>query len=153
MFLWIYNLQRQLKPSSNPQELRTVVKDTPAGLDKVYKQDLQDIIELNDEDRKRAVAILGWVTYASRPLRVHELTEALFGTIDEDSVSEFFPKTMLPDEYDECYRNDEVLGLCRPFVYVRGDKVNKAIEDQTLHFVHFSVKEDLSSKTLSNKFP
>ena len=141
MFLWIYNLQRQLKPSSNPQELRTVVSNTPGGLDQAYERSLQNIFELDDEDKERAIAILRWVMYASRPLTVQELTEDLLVSIDEESVSEFFPATMLPYEYDDCYRDDEILGPCAPFVHLRGEEVNRPIKDQTLHFVRFSVKE------------
>ena len=153
MFLWIYNLQRQLKPSSNPQRLRTVVSNTPGGLDQAYERSLQNIVELDDEDKERAIAILRWVMYASRPLTVQELTEALLVSIDEESLSELFPESMLPDEYDECYRDDEILGPCAPFVHLRGEERNQPIKDQTLHFVHFSVKEYLSSKAISDKFP
>ena len=153
MFLWIYNLQRQLKPSSNHQKLRAVVSNTPGGLDQAYERSLQSVVEFDDDDKERAVAIFRWVMYASRPLTVQELTEALLVSIDEENVSGFFPETMLPDEYDECYLADEILGPCAPFVRLRGEEVNQPIRDQTLHFVHFSVKEYLSSKAVSDKFP
>ena len=153
MFLWVYNLQRQLKPSSNHQRLCAVVSNTPGGLDQAYERSLQNIVELDDEDKERAIAILRWVMYASRPLTVQELTEALIVSIDEENVSGLFPETMLPDEYDECYVDDEILGPCAPFVRLRGEEVHQPVKDQTLHFVHFSVKEYLSSKAVSDKFP
>ena len=153
MFLWVYNLQRQLKPSSNHQKLYAVISNTPGDLDQTYERSLQNIVELDDEDKDRAIAILRWVMYASRPLIVQELTEALLVSIDEESVSGLFPETMLPDEYDECYVDDEILGPCAPFVRLRGEEVHQPIQDQTLHFVHFSVKEYLWSKAVSDKFP
>ena len=153
MFLWVSNLQRQLKPSSNHQKLCAVVSNTPGGLDQAYERSLQNIVELDDEDKERAIAILRWVMYASRPLTVQELTEALLVSIDEEHVSGLFPETMLPDEYDECYVDDEILGPCAPFVRLRGEEVHQPVKDQTLHFEHFSVKEYLSSKAVSDKFP
>ena len=127
MFLWIYNIQRQLKPSSNPPKLRTVVSNTLGGLDQAYEGSLQNIVELDDEDKEGAIAILRWVMYTSRALTVRELTDALLVSIDEERVSEFFPETRLPDEYDKCYRDDEILGLCAPFVHLRGEEVNQPI--------------------------
>ena len=153
MFLWVSNLQRQLKPSSNHQKLRAVVSNTPGGLDQAYERSLQNIVELDDEDKERAIAILRWIMYASRPLKVQEITEALLVSIDEENVSGLFPETMLPDEYDECYVDDVILGPCAPFVRLRGEEVHQPVKDQTLHFIHFSVKEYLSSKTVSDKFP
>ncbi|KAM0795732.1 ankyrin repeat-containing domain protein [Usnea florida] len=153
MFLWIYSLQRQLKPSSNHQKLCAVVSNVPGGLDQAYERSMQNIVELDDEDKQRAIAILRWVMYASRPLTVQELTEALLVSIDDEDVSGFFPETMLPDEYDECYVEDEILGPCAPFVRLRGEEVHQPVKDQTLHFMHFSVKEYLSSKAVCDNFP
>lgn len=57
MFLWVFNLQRQLKPSFSPPILRLIVSDTSRGLNEAYGRVLQNIVELDDEDRERAVAI------------------------------------------------------------------------------------------------
>ena len=153
MFLWVFNLQRQLKPSFNPQKLRIFVSNTPPGLNQAYGRVLQNIVELDDEDRERAVAILRWVMFASRPLTVQELTEALLVTTDEGDTSGSFTLAMLPDEYDECYRDEEILRLCAPFVRLQGEEANQPIKNQTIHFGHFSVKEYLSSEDVDDKFP
>lgn len=60
---------------------------------------------------------------------------------------------MLPNEYDEYYRDEEILRLCSPFVRLQGEEANQPIKEQTIHFGHFSVKEYSSSKDVGNKFP
>ena len=153
MFLWVINLQRQLKPSFSPPKLRTIVSNTPPGLKQAYGRVMQNIVELDDEDRERAVAILRWVMFARKPLTVQELTEALLVTTDEGDTSGSFPLAMLPDEYDECYRDEEILRLCAPFVRLQGEEANQPIKNQTIEFGHFSVKEYLSSKDIEKEFP
>lgn len=41
----------------SPPKFRLIVSDTPPGLNEGYGRVLQNIVELDDEDRERAVAI------------------------------------------------------------------------------------------------
>lgn len=60
---------------------------------------------------------------------------------------------MLPNEYDEYYRDEEILRLCAPFVRLQGEEANQPIKEQTIHFGQFSVKEYSSLKDVGKKFP
>ncbi|KAL6713255.1 hypothetical protein ACLMJK_008720 [Lecanora helva] len=77
MFLWIKLLYSQLSRTKSPTSLRRIITDTPSGLDQAYERDLQNILDLGDEERERAIAILRWTLYSFRPLTVQELAEAL----------------------------------------------------------------------------
>ena len=155
MFLWVYLTHKQLKlkRSSNTKTLRAIISDTPAGLENFFERTLKGIVELDTEEKNRAISILRWVMHAMTPLTVREITEALLVSVDKQDVHGFFPQDELPEEYDEWYRDDMVLRPCGPFIHLRGAETNTPIMDQTLHFVHFSIKEYLSSESIEAKFP
>ena len=69
------------------------------------------------------------------------MTEALL--IRDDDAENIFPEEDLPDAWDEYYTNDQIKRLCGSLVELRSTDMREPIEDQTIQFVHFSVKEYL----------
>lgn len=141
MFLWIKLVHARLSPGKNVKELRAVVKATPPGLDQAYEKDLRKIEELEAEEKERALAILRWLLFAERPLTVRELTEALL--IHGSDAYKQFPADDLPDAWDEYYANERIRRLCGSLVELRRSDPHEPIMAQTVHLVHFSVKEYL----------
>ena len=155
MFLWVYLTHRRLilKRSSNTKTLRAIISDIPAGLENAFERTLKGIAELDTEEKDRAISILRWVMHSMTPLTVREITEALLVSVDKQDAHGFFPQDELPEEYDEWYRDDMILRPCGPFIHLRGAETNTPIMDQTVHFVHSSIKEYLSSKSIEVRYP
>ena len=146
MFLYLRRIQPRLKSKSTMSagKLRAIIEDMPRGLDEAYDRDLQTICDLDSEDRERALSILRWVLYAARPLTVRELAEALLISVNDDgSVDNWLPQDDLPETWDEDYTDEQIMGLCGSLIDIRGGETGNSVENQTVHFVHFSVKEYL----------
>ena len=155
MFLYLRRIQPRLKSKSTMTagKLRAIIEDMPKGLDEAYDRDLQTICDLDMEERERALSILRWVLYAARPLTVRELAEALLISADDDeSLDKWLPQDDLPEAWDEDYIDEQIVGLCGSLIDIRGGEAGCLIENQTVHFVHFSVKEYLF-KTVDIKHP
>ena len=146
MFLYLRRIQPRLKSKSTmgASKLRAIIEDMPRGLDEAYDRDLQIICGLDSEDRERALSILRWVLYAARPLTVRELAEALLISVnDDESVDNWLPQDDLPETWDEDYTDEQIMGVCGSLIDIRGGEAGNSVENQTVHFVHFSVKEYL----------
>lgn len=146
MFLYLRRIQPRLKSKStmSAAKLHTIIEDMPRGLDEAYDRDLQRICDLDSEDRERALSILRWVLYAVRPLSVRELGEALLISVNDDgSVDNWLPQDDLPETWDEDYTDEQIMGVCGSLIDIRGGEAGDLVENQTVHFVHFSVKEYL----------
>jgi ankyrin repeat protein len=150
MFLWIRLLRGRISPGKNAKQLRETVSETPVGLEQTYERDLENILNLRGGEKDRAVAILRWTLFAQRPLTVREMTEALIVDVDDDCST--YPSDDLPDAWDEPYINDQIRRLCGSLIELRGREEKGLAETRTVHFVHFSVREYLSSATSIN-FP
>ena len=153
MFLWIKLLQNRLSGSKTSSDLRRIIEDTPTGLDQAYKRDLIRIANLEQGDRNRAVAILRWTIYASRPLTVRQLAEALLVELEEEtSISHKqysdhqdvfdsddskgdshggsrFPRQYLRRSFDEDYVQHEIFRLCGSLIELRGGEGTIREED------------------------
>ena len=155
MFLYLHRIHPRLKSKSTMSagKLRAIIEDMPRGLDEAYERDLQTICGLDSEDRERALSILRWVLYAAKPLTVRELAEALLIFADDDeSLDKWLPHDDLPEAWDEDYTDEQIVGVCGSLIDLRGGEAGCSIENQTVHFVHFSVKEYLF-KTVDIKLP
>ncbi|CAF3623619.1 unnamed protein product [Fusarium graminearum] len=153
MFLWIELLGRKLMPSSNEKTLVKTVTEMPAGISDAYANELEDISQRPTEEKEQSVMILRWVLFAVVPLQVKQLAEALL--VSSPELSEY-PDDDLPDEWeqefvDDCYVKDNILGRCGSLLQIRSSSPDTPLGDQTVHFVHFSVKEFLTE--LSNTEP
>lgn len=147
MFLWIQLLEKEISPRQNAKQLRATVRDMPSGISEAYARELEKIHLLPGDDRSIAIMILRWVLFAVRPLQVKGLAEAL---IVSDRNLEAYPRDELPDEWevgfvDEDYVNATILGLCGSLLRLRSRSPREPLCDSTVHFVHFSVKEYLTS--------
>ena len=145
MFLYLRRIQPRLKSKSTmgAGKLRAIIEDMPRGLDEAYDRDLQTICDLDSEDKERALSILRWVLYAARPLTVRELAEALLISVNDEAVDDWFPQDDLPETWDEDYIDEQIVGVCGSLIDIRGGEAGNSVENQTVHFVHFSVKEYL----------
>ncbi|KAF5669918.1 ankyrin repeat domain-containing protein [Fusarium denticulatum] len=137
-FLWLKIQEDSLRAGMNKKQLRHAIEDTPTGLNDLYDHNWSRIMQLKEWEKKRAFALLRWTAFASRPLTVCEITEAVLIIESEDLLLED-----LPDEVDDHYVNTEIVGLCGPLVEVRNDPSNASAGQQTVHLPHFSVKQYL----------
>ncbi|KAL9596193.1 MAG: hypothetical protein Q9179_004702 [Wetmoreana sp. 5 TL-2023] len=146
MFLWIKLHQPELRKSKNRKQLWDTVGSIPLGLEHAYEQDWVNIQKLSSHDRSRALAILRWAMFATRPLTVGELTEALL--IDPLRVGQNLPIDELPDKIDQDYVDDGILILCGSLLKVRRASPDTPVKPRTIHLVHFSVVEFLLNAKL-----
>ncbi|KAL8978982.1 MAG: hypothetical protein Q9205_005576, partial [Flavoplaca limonia] len=141
MFLWIKLQQSQLRGSQSRKAVQRIVEAMPHGLDQTYEHNWKSIQSLAEPDRVRAIDILRWLTFGTRPLRVEELVEAL--VIELDKHHEVFCEDDLPPDIDDEYINQEIKGLCRSFIDVRHATEDTAFGRNTVHLAHASVREYL----------
>ncbi|KAL9630089.1 MAG: hypothetical protein Q9204_004903 [Flavoplaca sp. TL-2023a] len=141
MFLWIKLQQSQLRGSQSRKTVQRIVEAMPHGLDQTYEQNWKSIQSLAEPDRVRAIDILRWLTFGTRPLRVEELIEAL--VIELDEHHEVFCEDDLPPDIDDDYINQEIKGLCRSFIDVRDAEEDAPCGMNTVHLAHVSVREYL----------
>ncbi|PNP86555.1 hypothetical protein FNYG_00257 [Fusarium nygamai] len=132
-FLWIKLQEQSLRTTMCKKRLHEMVKNTPSGLDRLYDQNWSRIMNMSDQDRDRAFALLRWTAFTFLPLTVCEVTEAIiitqFGELDPDDY---------PENVDDEYITSEILGLCGPLVEVHDDLENPSPGSRTLHIPHFS---------------
>ena len=141
MFLWIKLQQSQLRGSQSRKTVQRIVEAMPHGLDQTYEHNWKSIQNLAEPDRVRAIDILRWLTFGTRPLTVEQLVEAL--VIEVDEHYEVFCEDDLPPDIDEEYINQEIKGLCRSFIDVRHETEDTPFRKNTVHLAHASVREYL----------
>lgn len=149
MFLWIQLLEKEIEKANgdNAKRLKGIVREMPSGISQAYARELDKIDRLTGRHRQQAITILRWVLFAVRPLQVKELAEALIVSEYED---ESYPDDDLPDEWEECFVDEyyvktNILGLGGSLLVLRPESSNAPLASHTVHFVHFSVKEYLTS--------
>ncbi|KAH8797864.1 hypothetical protein F5884DRAFT_864219 [Xylogone sp. PMI_703] len=121
-FLWVY-LQLEILWATcvTDAEIRSALSKLPKGLEETYFR-CAERIDLQDS---RTLKVLKWVSYATRPLHIEELREAIaFDLQDSEWDSKKFPQT------------DFVIGCCANLVVVDPT-------DNCIRFAHSSVKQFL----------
>ncbi|KIA75560.1 hypothetical protein HK57_00663 [Aspergillus ustus] len=141
LFLWIRLISKDISRGKPPKVLARIVEDMPHGLVATYQKEVDEILQLGEYERSRAIDILRWISFANRPLRVEEISEAL--VIDPDSA-EGYPFDELPDTWNEEYTNDQIRRLCRSLVEIRSQSFDSQLAYHTVHFVHSSVRDFLA---------
>lgn len=154
MFLWIQLLEKEISSGDNAKELRKIVREMPSGISQAYARELDKIDRLNERDRRQAIMILRWVLFAVRPLQIKELAEAL---VVSDYEDQSYPRDDLPDEWEDCFVNEEyvktkILGLGGSLLRLRSESPDSSLASHTVHFVHFSVKEYLTSNVTEDSW-
>ena len=149
MFLWIKLLEKEISSGQNEKQLTRTVKDMPSGISEAYSRELEKISKLPKDDREQALMILRWTLFAIRPLKVKELAEAI--VVSGEDEFEAYPEDDLPDAWeegafvDEDYVHEMILGKCGSLLQLRSSNADVPLQDHTVHFVHFSVKEYLTN--------
>lgn len=145
-FLWVKLQATGLRPGQNRKMLLEIVEDMPVDLQHVFMRSQEYISTRPHRERRRAEKLLRWVTFALRPLTVLEITEALAIKDDDDDDDneqdcDALQTDLLPDAYDEDYVDDQILDLCSPFLKLRSTISDERLKLNTVHFVHFSVRQ------------
>ncbi|KAL8417878.1 hypothetical protein RB594_001482 [Gaeumannomyces avenae] len=141
MFLWMVMLGEYLSGTKSESALLRAIDQAPPGLDHIYDNSWNRITSRADGG-KRAFSILRWVAFTPRPLTVLQLIEAL--TIPDNDVEGLYDDD-LPDNMDEPYISDDIVGLCESLVELRPQKraPEPDARSSTVHIVHFSVRQYL----------
>lgn len=147
MFLYLNLLCQGLHAGDTTQVLRKTMSEMPTDLDFLYERELKRILELRGHRKQQALAILRWVLFATRPLTIRELTEALVLTSDKNEES--YPYDALPPNWDkgivdETYI-DAIITKVSSFVQLRKDEDDETPANKTVHLTHASVREYLLS--------
>ncbi|OHW90752.1 ankyrin repeat domain-containing protein 52 [Colletotrichum incanum] len=140
-FLWLKMQEESLRKGMNQKQLQQAVNDSPTGLDRLYDNTWAEITRYGEPERLRTFALLRWAAFAVRPLTVSEITEAAI--IDDHGDLSLED---LPDAVDEDYIETEILGLCSPLLEVQSESSASSPGQQTVHLVHFTVREYLLPK-------
>lgn len=152
MFLLVRLCGATLYPGRNAAQLRDDMSEAPKKLSEAFDRDLRNISNLVERERKRAIEILRWTLFATRPLSVLELSEAIL----IDPENETFNRSDFPDCIDDDYIDFQILRICGSLIEFRPDEsVNGSLryERGTIHLTHFSIKEFLQSEnTLGIRF-
>lgn len=150
MFLWIRLLENEISPGQSSKEILQTVSEMPTRISEAYTREVERMILLPQRHKHKALAILRWVLFAIRPLKVKELAEALTVSGNDDLTE--YPYDDLPDTWTDCfvdqdYVDEMILGRCGSLLEVRSKAIDDPLADRTVHFVHFSVIEYLNSLT------
>ncbi|KAF8244552.1 hypothetical protein K440DRAFT_609225 [Wilcoxina mikolae CBS 423.85] len=127
MFLWASLAVKELQASTftAPRDIRKTLNTLPASLGEVYTDILRRV---SSDNRPTAKEILRWVAFAQRPLTLQELSIAIAVRPEDTSMAS------IADNMETDLRK-VVPRLLGPIIEIRSD--------DTVHFVHFSVKEFL----------
>jgi hypothetical protein len=124
MFLWVRLVLDSLESAYTPEDLRQMVTLLPSDLSDLYERIIRNMCDSrNNLSCTRATAILRWIAFAQRPIKLNELLHGLAHT---------------PGEFNPIIQNvpvPMVLELCKPLVEQR--------PDGSISFVHFSVQESV----------
>ena len=120
-------------------------------IEQAYEKDLERISKLRKDKKDRAIATLRWILFAVRPLTVREMCEVLALTFNDVEATypsqDDLPECWSQSYVDEDYVNDVIRLPCGSLVELRSKFPGDRLDEQTVHFVHFSVKEYLLRPT------
>ncbi|PNP52966.1 hypothetical protein THARTR1_06481 [Trichoderma harzianum] len=148
MFLWIALLDRRLWSGATKREVEALLSETPSAIDEAYERELSRILypKIDQRCAEWVVMILKWILFAARPLTVREMAEAL--AVSSNNSQSKYPHEDLPDPFteedlNEDYVDNYILKPCGSLIELRKEHADAPLASQTIHFVHFSVKEFL----------
>lgn len=137
MLLQIRLLGNEIRATLNQKQNERIIDQTPFGTSSLYDRAWRRIMERGNET-SRALAILRWIAFGTRPLTILEITEALVLT-DNEFVDNL--KDEMPDELNDDYVRREILDICASLVETRASNDSKDLGSRTVHFTHFTVRE------------
>ncbi|KAK1830451.1 hypothetical protein QBC39DRAFT_354018 [Podospora conica] len=127
MFLYAFVMHKCVEPMDNIFEIENELRVLPESLDAAYERVFRRIGNLDPYSRTKACKILGWIACTPTPLTQQEMQHAL--VIRTEDREGNLPLQILP-QFDR---------ICGPIIEVFDDIVQ---------FVHFTVKEYISSPRL-----
>lgn len=127
-FLMIPFLLNHICGEVTEKGVKHALRNLPVGLDDSLKDTLTRMQLKGKVTYMLALKTLAWVFYATRPLQVEELREAL-------SIEEWSRER----DFDDCISEDVMLECCMGFIMIRST-------DNTVHFSHSSVQHFLESR-------
>ncbi|KAH0557143.1 hypothetical protein GP486_005066 [Trichoglossum hirsutum] len=144
-----------LRLAEREKDIEEALKQLPKDLDETYSRMLShpSITKYADE----VYAILQWLAYSNRPLRLSEAAEAVVFTSDRSLDSGDNPKSVdLRNRFPSPQRIRAILSglvtVSGPGCQTRfGDEETDAGQDGTITFAHFSVKEYLECDRVEPK--
>ncbi|ORY16324.1 NACHT domain-domain-containing protein [Clohesyomyces aquaticus] len=125
-FLWVALVCQGLKAVPK-RHVRKKLRAFPSGLDSLYKQMVQHILDSDDADLCKEILALAAITY--RPLMLQEMVTL---------VDQF------EDAADDPESVQDIIGRCGSFLTTR---------DSIVYFVHQSAKDFLIEKAANTIFP
>jgi ankyrin repeat protein len=143
MFLWIKMQQLQQNRGKNKKQLEKIVEEMPRGLIDTYRKNWEIIERRSAEDQDRAFAILRWAIFASRPVTISEISEAL--VVNAHAKCKSLPLDELPDSIDNDYIEGEIIDICGALIESREPNTQDQPGSRTIHLVHPTVREFLLS--------
>jgi ankyrin repeat protein len=123
-----------------PPSLRYILPELPETLDETYEQILRSI---DNDNREHAHRLFQCLTVAIRPLRVEELAEVLVVDFDAAARRRRIPKVHPEWRWED--QHEAILSTCSSLIAIVDDG-----NSQVVQFSHFSVKEFLTSKRLTD---
>ncbi|OAA76622.1 ankyrin [Akanthomyces lecanii RCEF 1005] len=140
-FLWIKLKGSRLSRYKAATLLKAEIEKTPSGLDDLYGRNWDRIGAIEDrDDRERAYAMMRWVSFATRPLTVAELTAALLVDLSCDNMQLDEIPYLLEDDYVE----NEILKMSASLLEIHeplSETDGPDASAQTVHFTHFTAKQ------------
>ncbi|KAK0752372.1 hypothetical protein B0T18DRAFT_89592 [Schizothecium vesticola] len=129
MMLWVKLVLDALSDVDTLRELYDAITSMPRELSKLYKRILTAICGEkghNMADRSdRTIQILGWLIYAKRPLKKHEILNAVALTVGSESP--------VPSRWD--MPDDSAINRCKPLV--------ELLPNGNICLIHFTAEEYL----------
>ncbi|KAI5841806.1 ankyrin repeat-containing domain protein [Morchella snyderi] len=133
MFLWVKFQLDLLCSQTSDRHIRKALQNLPATMDETYTRCLASIEKKSKSEIELAKKIFMWLTYAQRPMRLGELSQAVAMELDMET----------PEDIEDSIVNDlELLvTVCGGLVTV--DIMHRMYTHSTVRFVHFTVQEFL----------
>jgi KaiC/GvpD/RAD55 family RecA-like ATPase len=144
MFLWVKLQESSLRGGKNMIHLEKIVSQTPKKIQEIYCRNWSRILASEARDCRRAIAILRWATFSLRPLTVAELAVGL--AIPDDDSAQELDQEELPDLIDEDFIGAEIVDITQGFIEVRSTEQVDRYDQRSLHLVHYSIKEFLTTE-------
>jgi len=127
-FLLIPFQLRHICGQVTQKRIKKALRNIPTAVDEVFEDTLNRIKLKGHAAYQLASKVFAWMIYATRPLHVEELLEAV--AIEEWSNGQ---------DLDDCIQEDFMMECCMGFIVVR-------TTDHTVHFSHYSIQQYLESR-------
>ncbi|KAL9133172.1 MAG: hypothetical protein Q9175_005647 [Cornicularia normoerica] len=129
LFLWVsLQVEELCDPSHSERSFKSALQDLPEGLTATYERISQKIARHSIRQKALAEKILEWVVCARRPLRFHELKDAV--SVDLDDVA--WDRSKISAETD-----------AKRFLFVCGNLVVFHERNSTVRLAHHTVGQFL----------